>query len=284
MDTSEALKEGRLDDALAAAKDAVRKAPSDTAHRSVLFQLYCVMGNWDGAQTQLKVFADLDPSTAMFAGVCEKLLACEAERRAVFAGQKEPTFFGKPPEWVGSMVEAFKLGRENNWQAAAASQGKALESAPAIAARVNNQEVSWLADGDSRFGPLLEAYVEGRYYWVPFEHVREVRFRQRTHLMDTIWAPVDFEWLNEGKAAGYIPVRYPGSETHSDPLVRLGRKTDWEQKEENFYLGQGHRSLVSSDVDFALSEVRDIKFTHPDVAVDWSKEGSSASIEGASEN
>lgn len=259
MDTTAALKEGRLDEALAAAKDAVRKAPSDTAHRSVLFQLYCLIGNWEGARTQLKVFSDLDPSTAMFAGVCEKLLACEAERHAVFAGQQDPTLFGQPPVWIGGMVEAFRLGREGKWPAAAASQAKAFEAAPATAARINNQEVAWIADGDSRLGPLLEGYIEGKYYWIPFEHVREVSFRPRTHLMDSIWAPVDFEWLNEGKAAGYIPVRYPGSENSSDAQIRLGRKTDWEQKEENFYIGHGHRSFVTSEADYALSEIRLIK-------------------------
>ena len=108
---------------------------------------------------------------------------------------------------------------------------------------------------------------------MPFEHVREVNFRPRTHLMDSIWAPADFEWLNEGKAAGYVPVRYPGSETSGDTQIRLGRKTDWEQKEENFYLGHGHRSLVTSETDFALSEIRLIKFNQPETAVDWGKEG-----------
>ena len=280
MDTSAALKEGKLDDALAAAKDAVRKAPSDTAHRSVLFQLYCMMGNWEGAQTQLKVFSELDPSTAMFAGVCEKLLACEAERRAVFAGQQEPTLFGQPSEWVAGMAEAFRLGRDGNWTAAAASQIKAFEAAPAVAARINNQEVGWVADGDSRLGPLLEAFVDGKYYWVPFEYLRELNFRPRTHLMDSIWAPVDFEWLNEGKAAGYIPVRYPGSETSVDPQIRLGRRTDWEQKEENFYLGLGHRSLVTSEADFALSEIRLIKFVQPEKALEGEKEDA-APVAGA---
>ena len=266
MDTSTALKEGRLEEALAAAKDAVRKDPAGTAHRSVLFQLYCLLGNWEGAQTQLKVFKELDPASAMFAGTCEKLLACEADRRAVFAGQKEATLFGQPPAWVGGMVEAFRLGREGNWTAAAASQARAFEEAPAIAARVNNQEVAWVADADSRLGPLLEGLIDGKYYWIPFEHVREISFRPRTHLMDSIWTPVDFEWLNEGKATGYIPVRYPGSEAATDPQTRLGRRTDWEQKADNFYVGTGHRTLATSEADFALSEVRLIKMVPPTTA------------------
>ncbi len=264
MDTSEALKEGRLDEALASVKDAVRKSPSDGKQRSVLFQLYCVQGNWEGAQTQLKLVGELDVESSMWVGVCEKLLACEASRRQVFEGKQPPTLFGKPPEWVGGIVEAFRLGLAGNWQAAAASQAQALEAAPATAARFNGQDVAWIADGDSRFGPLLEAYIDGRYYWIPFEHIRELNLRARTHLMDSIWAPADFEWLNEGKASGYIPVRYFGSDKNVDPLIQLGRKTEWREVAENFYCGIGHRTLVTDTADFNLAEVKSIHFSHPE--------------------
>ena len=267
MDTSEALKQGRLDAALASAKEAVRKSPADGKHRSVLFQLYCIQGNWEGAQTQLKLVGELDVESSLWVGVCEKLLACEADRAAVYAGKKPPTLFGKPPEWVGGMIEAFRLGLEGNWEAASASQAAALEAAPAIPAALNGQEVAWLADADSRFGPLLEAYIGGKYYWIPFEHIRELNLRPRTHIMDAVWAPADFEWLNEGKASGYIPVRYQGSEKSPDPQIQLARKTEWAEKADNFYLGIGHRVLAASTADFDLGEVKLVRWTHPDVPV-----------------
>ncbi len=267
MDTSEALKQGRLDEALATAKDAVRKAPTDGKHRSVLFQLYCIQGNWEGAQTQLKLVGELDIESSIWVGVCEKLLACEADRAAVYAGKKVPTLFGKPPEWVGGTIEAFRLGLEGKWEAAAASQAQALEAAPATPAALNGQEVEWVADADSRFGPMIEAYIDGKYFWIPFEHIREINLRPRTHLMDAIWAPADFEWLNEGKATGYVPMRYQGSEQSKDPQIQLARKTEWVEKTENFYLGSGHRVLAASTADFDLGEIRTIRFFHPDVPV-----------------
>jgi type VI secretion system protein ImpE len=265
MDTSEALKEGRLQDALASIKDAIRKAPSDASQRSVLFQLYCVQGNWEGARTQLKLVGDFDIESALWVGVCEKLLACEAERQAVFAGKATPTLFGKPPEWVGGTVEALRLGLEGQWQAAADSQARAWEAAPATGGTFNGQEVEWASDGDSRLGPILEAFIEGRYYWIPFEHIRELNMRPRTHLLDSIWAPADFEWLNAGEASGYIPVRYPGSETSADPLIQLGRKTEWREAAENFFRGLGHRMIVTSTGDFTLAAVDSIRFAQPEV-------------------
>ena len=263
MDTLEAIKEGLLDEALATAKEAVRKSPTSGGARSVLFQLYCVQGNLEAAQTQLKLVGDFDIEASLWVGVCEKLLVCEAERRQVFAGKQAPTLFGKPPEWVGGMIEAFRLGLEGSWQAAAASQTQALEAAPATSASLNGQEVQWIADGDSRLGPLLEAYIDGKYYWIPFEHIRKLSLRPRTHLMDSVWAPADFEWLNEGQTAGYIPVRYPGSEGSTDPLIQMGRKTEWREEAENFYRGLGHRTLVTDTVDFGLAEVKSIQFSHP---------------------
>lgn len=263
VDTLEAIKAGRLDEALAAAKEAVRRAPTEGRQRSVLFQIYCFQGNWEGAQAQLALVGDFDVEASLWVGVCEKLLTCEAERHAVFAGKKPPTLFGQPPEWVAGMVEAFRLGNEKQWPAAAASQAAALEAAPAIAASVNGHHVEWIADGDSRFGPLLEAYIDGRYYWIPFEHIRKFSLRPRTHLMDALWAPADFEWLNEGQTAGYIPVRYPGSEKSADPQIVLGRATQWEEKADNFYLGLGHRIFATDSAEYSLAEVKSVQFSQP---------------------
>lgn len=281
MDTLEAIKEGRLDEALASAKEAVRKSPTGGGPRSVLFQLYCVQGNWEAAQTQLKLVGDFDIEASLWVGVCEKLLACEAERQQVFTGKQAPTLFGKPPEWVGGMIEAFRLGLEGQWQAASISQVQALEAAPATAGSLNGEPIEWIADGDSRLGPLLEAYIDGRYYWIPFEHIRKLSLRPRTHLMDSIWAPADFEWLNEGQTAGYVPVRYPGSDKNADVAIQLGRKTEWHEEAENFYTGLGHRTFATDAADFGLGEVKSIQFSHPAPATPAAPEESGAATETA---
>ena len=81
--------------------------------------------------------------------------------------------------------------------------------------------------------------------------------------MDSIWSPADFEWLNEGQTAGYIPVRYPGSEKSPDAALQLGRKTEWREEAENFYRGLGHRILATDTADCGLGEVKSIQFSHP---------------------
>ena len=60
---------------------------SDAKLRVFLFQLFCVLGQWQRAMTQLKVLAELNPETMMLARIFEPVLNCEVLRAEVFAGK-----------------------------------------------------------------------------------------------------------------------------------------------------------------------------------------------------
>ena len=66
------------------------------------------------------------------------------------------------------MVQANSLVAKGEWKAARECSERALEAAPVVAGKVNGQPFEWIADADSRLGPILEAMIDGRYYWVPF--------------------------------------------------------------------------------------------------------------------
>ena len=58
-------------------------------------------------------------------------------------------------------------------QQAAAVREQAFEqrrSRPAIA---DDQPFAWIADADTRLGPVLEAIINGRYFWVPFQRIHQ---------------------------------------------------------------------------------------------------------------
>jgi len=55
-----------------------------------------------------------------------------------------------------------------------------------------------------------------------------------------------------------IPTRYPGSETSSDGLVVLARKTVWEEKAPDAHYGFGQRILTTDSGDVPLLEVREL--------------------------
>ncbi|MFO7641676.1 MAG: type VI secretion system accessory protein TagJ, partial [Candidatus Competibacteraceae bacterium] len=137
---------------------------------------------------------------------------------------------------------------------------RALEQAPTTAGRVDEVAFAWLMDADPRLGPILEAVINGRYYWVPLHHIRRVEFEKPEDLRDLVWLPANFIWVNGGQTVGLIPVRYPGSEQSADDGIRMARKTDWQAVTDAIQLGLGQRLLATDADDYPLLDVRKIEF------------------------
>src|SRR5438105_2408694 len=258
------LREGRPEEALPALEGQVRSDPSDGKLRTFLFQLLCVLGRWDRALTQLNVAAELDPSQLLTAQLFRPALQCEALRAEVFAGRRTPLVFGEPAEWVGLMIRANQLTAAGDVRGSQAMRAAALEAAPAVSGVVEvdsgRHPFEWLADADPRLGPVLEAVIDGRYFWVPLVHVADVRLEKPTDLRDVVWTMARFRWTNGGEASGLIPTRYPGSEASKDAGVRLARKTEWVDRGDELFLGLGQRLFATDGEDFPLLEARRIAF------------------------
>ena len=59
MTPEELLRQGKPEDCLAAVEKLVRANPADGKLRVMLFQVLCVLGQWDRAQNQLQVCAGM---------------------------------------------------------------------------------------------------------------------------------------------------------------------------------------------------------------------------------
>ncbi len=259
MLADEKLREGNLDEALAALKDEVRKNPANSKYRVFLFQLQSVLGDWERAMTQLKVLGDLDSGTLTMVQMYREALKCEALRAEIFAGKRSPLIFGEPEEWIAWMIQALQADGEGRPEQAAELRAKALEQAPATSGQVGDQTFEWIADADSRLGPLLEVVIFGRYYWVPFHRIREIQIEEPADLRDFVWTPAMFTWANAGEAVGLIPTRYPGSERSADGAVRLARRTEWIEQGPDTYHGLGQRMFATDGGDLPLLETRAVR-------------------------
>ena len=263
MDASELLRQGKLNEALEALQNQVRSDPSNAKLRVFLFQLLCVMGRWDRALTQLSVAAEIDAKTLLMKEVCQQAIQCEALRKEIFAGKKMPLVFGEPQEWVGWMIQANQQSAQGQHREAQALRDKALESAPAVAGRINADGFDWVADADPRMGPILEAIIEGRYFWIPFSNINQIKIDKPEDLRDVIWAPANFVWSNGGTAVGFIPSRYCGSDEAEDDLIRLGRRTDWIEKGPGFAVPVGQRLFATNEAEYPILEVRALTLGQP---------------------
>ena len=265
-----------LTEALAALQLRVRKAPGDGSLRNFLFQLLAVMGQWDRALTQLGVAGELDAGAIAMVQTYRDAVQAEALRADVFAGRRAPVVFGEPAPWVALMLEALKLSGEGHHAKAAELRAKALEDAPATPGHIvtaahapagdappAGDAFEWLADADSRLGPMFEATVQGRYWWIPTGRVKRLHIEAPADLRDLVWTPVHFEWANGGEAWGMMPTRYPGSEGVEDDLLKLARRTDWTEVAEGTFHGAGQRMFATDAGEYPLLEIRSVEFDLP---------------------
>ena len=159
---------------------------------------------------------------------------------------------------MAEMVQALGLQAQGHGSEAAALRSGALEAAPATAGTLNGTPFEWLADADTRLGPMLEVLLNGNYYWVPIHRIREIRVEAPQDIRDLVWLPAEFVWANGGEAVGFIPTRYPGSESSTDDSIRLARKTDW--VDADGAVGLGQRLLATEEAEMPLLELRSVKF------------------------
>jgi type VI secretion system protein ImpE len=232
----ELLRSGDPAAALAALQSDVRAQAADPKLRVFLFQLLCVMGQWERALNQLKICADLDAAAIPMREMYGLALLIESSLHA------------------GVIAGAAKL------------RDQAFEQAPETSGDADGKKFSWIADGDTRLGPVLEAIVNGRYYWIPFSRLRQVAMEKPTDLRDYIWSPANLQFANGGEVLAMIPVRYSGSESSGDGLVALGRKTIWEEGEHGSYRGLGQRLFNTDAGEISLLDIRKLQLDGSDDA------------------
>lgn len=263
MPPEELLRDGKLGEALAELQQRVRSDPANAKHRVFLFQLLAVLGQWERAMTQLNVAAELDAGTLAMAQTYREALRCEVLRAEVFAGHRSPLVFGDPEQWIALLFEALRLTAEGKFAQARDLRDQAFDAAPAASGALDGSPFDWIADADSRLGPVLEAVVNGRYYWIPFHRIQEIHVEAPADLRDVVWMPAHFAWANGGESVGLIPTRYPGSEASEDPAVQMSRRTDWIPCEGELYRGQGQRMLATDAGEYPLMDVRHITLGPP---------------------
>jgi len=254
----QAVRNGDPDAALQTLQDQIRRDPSDAKLRVFLFQLLCVVGQWERALNQLNVAAELDAKALAMAQMYREALQCERLRADVFAGKRSPVVFGEPEQWLALLIESLLTRESSGPEHAQKLRAQAFEDAPTTPGAIEGQRFEWIADADMRLGPVCEAIINGRYYWVPFARLSRVDLDKPEDLRDVVWMPAHFQFSNGGESVGLIPTRYPGSEASTEPGIRLARATIWQEQAPDVFVGLGQRIFTTDGGDHAIMDVRTI--------------------------
>jgi type VI secretion system protein ImpE len=254
-----ALRDGNLQLAMKLLQDQIRGSPADPKLRVFLFQLLCVQGAWERALNQLAVAGELDGTAMPMVETYREAVRCEMLRNEVFLGKRTPLLLGEPAVWVAMLVEALSLEGKGRTDEANAMRDEAFAAAPTSAGMIDGRPFQWVADADMRLGPVLEAVINGKYYWVPMGHLARIAIDPPADLRDCVWAAAHLNFINGGESVALLPIRYAGTDL-ARPELALARRTEWLETRPGFYTGVGQRLLTSDTGDSALLDVRVMAF------------------------
>jgi type VI secretion system protein ImpE len=252
---------------LALAEASIRSKPAAAELRWMLFQLLCVMGQWQRALQQLQVFAQLSPTQARPAQAYRDLIRAERGRAKVVAGRERPGFVFEAPSWVDELISALRLAANGEVAAADSAREIALDRAPLVGGHADQASFEWIGDSDSRFGPVCEIITAGHYRWLPFSDIAAWRVERPSTLLDLVWAPCTVTLADSSTLRGFMPARYPGTEnaqvssSERDALL-LGRTTAWHETGRTGVIALGQKTWVTSAGDMGLFELHNCEFSN----------------------
>jgi type VI secretion system protein ImpE len=258
MLAEEYFNEGNLQGALEDLQKQIRSQPENSRYRIFLFQLLAVLGQWQRALSQLNVLDKLEKNCWPMVQMYREAIQCEVLRAEIFAGRQKPLIFGEPSPWIALLLESLRLLAEVKYDQAVSLRNQAFDLAVESTGTIDAQPFQWIADADSRLGPVLELILNGRYYWAPIQQIRAISIGKAEDLRDLVWLPAEFTWVNGGHALGLIPTRYPGSESAQDSALQLARTTRWEHLADGLYQGLGVRMFTTDQDDYPLLNIREV--------------------------
>lgn len=246
MTPKQLFQSGKLNEAIAALGAELRDNPTDVQRRTFLFELLCFAGEYDRAEKHLNLLSDQGPQAKLGAVLYVASLHAERLRQDMFRKSDFPT--GRAP------VEPEKIHGSLN--------GQAFES---------------FEDSDPRIGTRIEIFAAGAYLWLPLEHVVSIEMEAPKRLRDLLWIPalVRTGPAFKDKELGEVllPAICPLSSDESDPNIKLGRVTEWREKEDGA-VPVGLKTFLVDGEDFPILEVRKIEFHVASEAIAAGQSGS----------
>jgi type VI secretion system protein ImpE len=243
-DAGALFKAGQLDQSVAAATEAVRKAPTDLGPRLLLCELLLFQGRLDRIDTLLDAASTLDPSTGVGVAEFRQLLRGEIARRQLMTEARVPDFLGEPTASQRAALAALVALRVGDIPAALAAVAEAEAARPHPVGQMGDAAYDDLRDADDILCGSLEVLTTtGKYFWVPFERVMSMQPHPPQRPRDLFWRRATLAVADGPTGEVYLPALYDTPDT-ADTACRLGRATDWVEVADGLVRGVGQKVLI----------------------------------------
>lgn len=257
---TDALKNSTLSELLKETLGQVKNHPQDIRARELLFKLYCVDGAWNKALVQLQTLVLMDEERKKQTELYKNLVFSEVQRLQILTGARQPVSLkGDLPAWAIKLHEANNDHYQGRSEQSAARRDEAFGMAPESAGNSGALgDFSWIADSDSRLGPICEFICAGGYRWLPFSAIHKLSVLKPEKLLDLLWLPATITTEGE-QFHGYIPARYPLNKDDSQE-IKLGAKTEWLQASDSLSVGCGRKVIITDTSELSIMEIDDVIF------------------------
>ena len=243
-DAGSLFKAGKLDEAVAAATDAVRKAPTDLGPRLLLCELLLFQNRLDRIDTLLDAASTIDPAAAVGVAEFRQLLRAEIARREMMTEGRVPEFLGEPTASQRSTLAALVALRAGDIPGAAAAASQAEDARLHPAGIMVDVTYDDLRDADDILCGSLEVLTTtGKYFWIPMERIRSMQPHKPGRPRDLFWRRATLVVADGPTGEVYLPALYD-TPPDADDQLRLGRATDWLDLGHGLTRGAGQKLLI----------------------------------------
>ena len=264
MNAKALLEAGRLTAAIEVLNGELKTRPNDLPARTLLFDLLLYAGDLTRAERQLDVIGHQGGGAEAAIGVrfSQNLLAAEKARARLFAEGVRPRFLLEPPLAVSRHLEALDRTREGRQDEARALLDGAAASRTPICGVVGGTTLDDFRDADDLLAPVLEVFTATGYFWVPWEQIQFLEVPAPRTLRDLLWTPANLSTFDGQLGEVTLPGLYPGTSSSADDSLRLGRKTEWIERDGGPVRGLGRKLFLVGDEARTLLELGEVKFAY----------------------
>jgi type VI secretion system protein ImpE len=254
MSPTELFQEARLDDAVAAQAAIIRDRPDDIAERLLLCALLAFNGDRPAVRRHLDVLSSAPPEIQPYVAEWRDLLTADDARHA----GASPEFVIDPPPHVLRRLEAIEGLRAGRTDGIQELIDAADELAPWVEGHVDGREFDGWRDADDLLGPILEAFHGSRYFWLPVDQVRTLRFGDEEGLRDRLYRPATIRLADGRDWEVSLPTLYSGTAKHPEEGIRSGAGIDWVERA-GLMRGAGARLYLFGEEELTAEEFRQVE-------------------------
>ncbi len=261
MTPGELFQSGKLQEAVEASFDIVRKKPTDAGARYLLGELLCFAGELERADRQLDTLAKQSAEATPRVSLIRQLVRAETARRQYYSEGRLPEFLVDVSSAMRLHLDALIALRGGAEEEAAQRLAEADSQRPRHAGICDGVEFDDLRDLDDLTACCLEVLTStGKFYLVPFELIKSLEFRPAQRPLDWLWRQANMQVENGPEGDVYLPAIYPKTyERGGGDDLRLGLRTDW-IGDSLPVRGVGERMLLVGDRDIPFHELNLIQF------------------------